>query len=64
MKKLLLFTILAFSVSILTAQTNIWTGEVNNDWFVPDNWSLGTVPEEDDIIIPTSTKGLLLLPLN
>jgi hypothetical protein len=62
MKKLLLFAFLALFISSLSAQqTNKWTGEVNNDWFVPGNWSLGTVPEKDNIIVPASTKDNIIL---
>ncbi len=62
MKKVLLFTFFALLVCSLSAQeTNKWTGEVNDDWFVPDNWSLGTVPEYHDIFIPTSTKGNIVI---
>lgn len=61
MKKLLLFAFLAFSVSMLTAQTNKWTGEVNNDWFVPGNWSMGTVPEKQSIVVPETGKGNVIL---
>ncbi|MCD4736773.1 MAG: hypothetical protein K8R53_12075, partial [Bacteroidales bacterium] len=29
-----------------------WTGAVNNDWFNGGNWTLGTAPAGEDVIIP------------
>ena len=63
MKRLILLGFLAFSVSILYAQEpNIWTGDVNTDWFIQNNWSLFSVPgEEDDVIIPFTSKAFIIL---
>lgn len=61
MKKLLLIALLTFSVGILTAQVNEWTGNVNNDWFVPGNWSMGMVPEDHSIFVPKIDKGNIIL---
>lgn len=62
MKKILLFTILVMLMGTLSAQqVNMWTGEVNNDWFVPGNWSLGIVPEKQDIVLQNVAKGDVIL---
>lgn len=62
MKKLLLFTVLTLLIGSLFAQdANKWTGAVNNDWFVPGNWSSGTVPEEQDVYISGETKANIIL---
>jgi hypothetical protein len=32
---------------------NTWTGEIDNDWFKPGNWTCGTIPDDNtDVIIP------------
>jgi hypothetical protein len=36
---------------------NTWTGAINNDWFEPLNWSMGTIPVGEDVVIPVTSKG-------
>ena len=41
--------------------TNVWNGAVNSNWFLPANWSCGTVPDQyTDVVIP---GGLIIYPL-
>ena len=54
-KKLLLNCFFFFAlISFAKAQTNTWTGAVNNNWNTSGNWSLGIVPTAaHDAVIPT-----------
>ncbi len=54
-KKLLLgFFLLISSVHFVQAQTNTWTGAVNNNWGTAGNWSLAEVPTAtQDAVIPS-----------
>ncbi len=41
--------------------SNSWMGSINTNWFLSDNWSCGTVPDQfTDVIIP---GGLINYPL-
>ncbi len=49
-----LFFFLTAWMNFSYAQTNTWTGAVNNDWHNPCNWSAGLVPVcIDNVIIPS-----------
>ena len=48
---LLFFVFLILSIELYTQ--NVWTGNINDLWSNPDNWS-GNVPDaSDDVLIPT-----------
>lgn len=51
----LLIFVLSLSLKSV-AQTN-WTGNSNNDWFDPGNWSDGIPDINDDVIIPSSANN-------
>ncbi len=48
--------ILIVSISAVNAQTNTWTGSVNNDWNNAGNWSLGLPSSDHDVLINTSAS--------
>ena len=49
--KLLFFVFLILSIELYSQ--NVWTGNINDLWSNPDNWS-GNVPDaSDDVLIPT-----------
>ncbi|MDZ4121230.1 MAG: hypothetical protein U1C33_02320, partial [Candidatus Cloacimonadaceae bacterium] len=55
----------AFSYTIHITDEITWTGAVSNNWFNPQNWSLGFVPNaSNDVIIPASavSSPLILNP--
>lgn len=45
--------IVIFKTASLYAETNIWTGAVDNSWYNKDNWSKKSIPKStDEVIIP------------
>ncbi|WP_116789978.1 immunoglobulin domain-containing protein [Flavobacterium psychrotrophum] len=43
-------------VSVTPTYTYVWTGAVNGNWHVAENWSCGVVPTTiNDVIIPSAT---------
>lgn len=41
------------------AQTNVWTGNVNNQWNTPGNWSPQVIPTlTTDVVIPVTNSGI------
>ena len=55
MKQLLFFCALVLSVFSVHAQTNTWTGAVNQNWSTGGNWSLGLPTDTHDVVIPTGS---------
>lgn len=48
-----------FEVTGTLPQTDTWTGNINDDWFNPGNWSLGYIPNANtDVIIPNFGSGV------
>jgi len=44
-----LICLVLFLAGTVQAETVTWTGAINSDWFNPDNWDLGRIPEPGDI---------------
>jgi hypothetical protein len=41
--------------------TNVWNGNISNNWFVADNWNCGAVPDQyTDVVIP---NGIFVYPV-
>ena len=55
MKQLLFFCALVLSGFSVWAQTNTWTGAVNQNWNSAGNWSLGIPTDAHDVVIPTGS---------